>query len=336
MKFGSLSLSFFFSFLLTSCSCSRSGEADSICDKEAPSIIFDTDICGSTDDLVALRAIYRYADEGKCNLLGVIVDREGERNASCVDIFNTFYGHADIPVGLVRDGIKGAKVWNDYSGIAEWVDSVGNPLFTHTIDDYSSLPDGFMLYRQLLSSAPDKSVTIVSVGFLTALAQLLESEGGQQLVTDKVKALYMMGGKFVDGNPDYNFAQGPEYAAKFFTLWPSSTPVFISPSEVGGGVYYNREQLLSDMQSVDIDPLKEVYARSTTDTTQKMWDFLAVLHAVEGDGWFKLSESGVVTVDSVGNTVFSPSSHGNFRYQLPGDKAWNDSVLTKIRGVICH
>ncbi|MDE6268712.1 MAG: nucleoside hydrolase [Muribaculaceae bacterium] len=322
-------------FLLISCSSSRRGETDSICDNEVPSVIFDTDICGSTDDLVALRAIYKYADEGKCNLLGVIVDREGERNASCVDVFNTFYGYADIPVGLVREGIKGAKVWNDYSGIAEWVDSVGNPLFSHTIEDYSSLPDGFLLYSQLLSSAPDKSVTIVSVGFLTALAQLLESEDGIQLVTDKVKALYMMGGKFVDGKPDYNFAQGPEFAEKFFTLWPSTTPVFISPSEVGSGVYYNRERLLSDMQSVGRDPLKEVYARSMTDTTQKMWDFLAVLHAVEGDRWFKLSDSGFVTVDSVGHTFFTPSPDGNFCYQLPGDKAWNDSVLTKIRSVIC-
>lgn len=319
--------------LLVSCSGGQKSGAE-MAVADVPSIIFDTDICGSTDDLVALRAIYDYIDEGKCNLLGIIVDREGERNASCVDVFNTFYGHPDIPVGLVRQGIKDAKVWNDYSAIAQWVDSVGSPLFRHSIDDYSALPDGCELYRQLLSDAPDRSVTIVSVGFVTALAQLLELPDGPRLVADKVKALYMMGGKFVPGKPDYNFAQGPAFAGTFFRLWPAETPIFFSPSEVGKGVYYNRDQLLADMKSVGNDPLKEVYRRSLTDSTQKMWDFLAVLHAIEGDEWFRLSDRGYVTIDSLGNTSFHADPRGNCRYQLPGDEKWNAATLQKIRALL--
>ena len=44
-----------------------------------PLIIYDTDIGSSTDDLFALEMLYRYEDEGRCRLLGVVVDREGER-----------------------------------------------------------------------------------------------------------------------------------------------------------------------------------------------------------------------------------------------------------------
>ena len=71
-----------------------------------PLIIYDTDIASSADDLFALEMLYRYEDEGRCRLLGVMVDREGERNAAFADVMNTYFGHGDVPIGLVRDGIK--------------------------------------------------------------------------------------------------------------------------------------------------------------------------------------------------------------------------------------
>ncbi len=70
-----------------------------------PLIIFDTDICSSADDLFALETLYRYEDEGRCCLLGVMVDREGERNAAFADVMNTYFGHGDVPIGLVRGGM---------------------------------------------------------------------------------------------------------------------------------------------------------------------------------------------------------------------------------------
>ena len=313
------------------CSCN-----DTDCCKtvEQPKIIFDTDIVGSTDDLVALCALYKYMDEGKCDVIGIVVDREGEMNAACVDLFNTYYQHPDIPIGLVRNGIKDPVAWNDYSGISQWKDSAGNTLFHHTINHYSNLPDGWELYRSLLHSAPDKSVTIVSVGFVTALSQLLESEGGQQLVADKVKALYIMGGNFVVDAPDYNFAQGPEFAQSFILRWPESTPIFFSPSEVGNGIYYSKQQLLDDLSDMEVHPLKEIYRRNEEDESARMWDPLTVIHAVEGDEWFSLSEWGHVTIDSEGNTTFTASPNGNCRYQKPGDASWNAATLHKIRHFI--
>ena len=41
-------------------------------------IILDSDFGSSTDDLLTLLMMHRYADQGKCEVLGVIVDREGE------------------------------------------------------------------------------------------------------------------------------------------------------------------------------------------------------------------------------------------------------------------
>lgn len=46
----------------------------------------------STDDLFALMMLYRYMDMGRCNLLGVMIDRMGTANADAVDALNNFYG----------------------------------------------------------------------------------------------------------------------------------------------------------------------------------------------------------------------------------------------------
>ena len=56
-----------------------------------PLVILDTDIGSSTDDLFALEMLYRYEDEGRCRLLGVVVDREGEDYAACADVMNTYF-----------------------------------------------------------------------------------------------------------------------------------------------------------------------------------------------------------------------------------------------------
>lgn len=68
----------------------------------------------STDDLFALMMLYRYMDMGRCNLLGVMIDRMGAANADAVDALNNFYGYADIPIGLERSGIERPVVFISY------------------------------------------------------------------------------------------------------------------------------------------------------------------------------------------------------------------------------
>ena len=82
-----------------------------------PLIIHDADFGSSTDDLFALEMLYRYEQEGRCRLLGVVVDREGEDCAAVADVMNTYFGHADMPIGLVRHGIPAPMVWIDYKAL---------------------------------------------------------------------------------------------------------------------------------------------------------------------------------------------------------------------------
>lgn len=69
------------------------------------------------------------------------------------------------------------------------------------------------------------------------------------------------------------------------------------------------------------------------DPGQRMWDPLTVIHAIEGDAAFLLSERGMVSIDSHAVTTFTPSPTGNCRYQLPGDSAWVAAKLDYIRNM---
>ena len=304
-----------------------------------PLVIIDTDIGSSTDDLFALELLYCYEEEGRCKLLGVVVDREGDDCAAVADVMNTYFGHPNVPLGLVRKGISNPKVWIDYKALPTYTIGDNQPMFHRTVSDYSALPEAHTLYRRLLAKQPDHSVSICSVGFVTALAALLESEAddisplsGVELVRRKVKCLYVMGGVFGKSvEPDFNFAQGITFAQTLFSLWPKEVDMVFSPMEVGQEVEYKPEQVISDIDWTDVHPIKQVYMTCNCNTGQKMWDPMAVIHAVEGDAAFSLSERGTVILTPKAETIFTPSATGNCRYHLPGNEEWNSAMLEKIR-----
>ena len=322
------------STLMTSCSKKNSQPYSGV-----PLVIFDADICSSTDDLFALEMLYRYEEQGRCRLLGVVVDREGEANARFADVMGTYFGHSNVPIGLVRNGVKNPRVWIDYAHVAATVDSNGQPMFARSINDYSQLPDGWQLYRRLLAALPDHSVSIVSTGFVTCLAQLLQSApdsysplSGVELVRRKVKCIYVMGGVFGEAEePDFNFAQSIDFSKTFFRLWPQEVDMVFSPMEVGQDVEYTPEQVIADVSWTDAHPIKQVYLQCNCNTGQRMWDPMSVIHAVEGDSQFSLSERGTVQFTDNAETIFTPSPTGNCRYQLPGDAAWAAAMLERIR-----
>ena len=304
-----------------------------------PLVILDTDIGSSTDDLFALEMLYYYHNEGKCKLLGVVVDRMGEHCAAIADVMNTYFGHSEVPIGLVRNGIPSPQVWIDYSALPSFTGSDGAPMFHRSVDDYGTVPDGWQLYRRLLASQPDHSVSICSIGFVTSLSQLLASSAddysplnGVELVRKKVKCLYIMGGVFGESvEPDFNFAQGITFAQEFFSLWPKDVDMIFSPMEVGQGIEYKPEQVVADVDWTEVHPIKQVYLQCNCNTGQMMWDPMAVINAVEGDGAFSLSQRGTVSLTPQAETIFTPDASGNCRYQLPGTTHWNNSMLEKIR-----
>src|SRR3954465_8442004 len=73
-------------------------------DREPVPLIFDTDICGDCDDVLALGMIHSLQSRGACRLLAVTGSVDNDLAAPFVDAVNTFYGRAGIPIGVVGKG----------------------------------------------------------------------------------------------------------------------------------------------------------------------------------------------------------------------------------------
>lgn len=305
-------------------------------------MILDADFGSSTDDLFALMMLNHYIDEGRVDLQGIVVDREGDDNAGVVDIFNTYYGHPDIPVGLEHNGIKNPHCFIPYNGICNMKDSSGKPLFKRSFDSNQCL-EGYKLYRKLLSKAEDNSITIVAIGFVTTLAQLFDSKAdeysnltGLELFEKKVKAVYMQAGRFEDTDSlsGYNLRAASKQADAFFKKLPKKVDIIMSPSNIGDGMNYQPEYVMEDLRDVELNPIKTVYSYYKCDTGQRMWDTNCLVNAVMGDCQYKLSPRGWTTFVDKGEEsllLFKADPNGNARYQLPGDSYFNTEKLMDIR-----
>ncbi len=152
--------------------------------------------------------------------------------------------------------------------------------------------DAVQLYRRILSTQPNKSVTIVSIGFFTNLAKLLDSSPdrfspltGKDLVFRKVKQLVSMAaGVGIDGTGfrEFNVLVDAPSSQKVFKEWP--TPILLSGFEIGYKILTGK-RLIAD-SSIHNSPVKDAFQIALTADKntegRHSWDQTAVLVAVRG------------------------------------------------------
>ena len=66
-------------------------------------VIFDTDITGDVDDVLALAMLHTLQDRNQCELLAVTISKVNPLTGPFTDAVNTFYGRPDIAIGITRD-----------------------------------------------------------------------------------------------------------------------------------------------------------------------------------------------------------------------------------------
>ncbi|MEP4653132.1 MAG: nucleoside hydrolase, partial [Ilumatobacter sp.] len=249
-------------------------------------VILDTGIGAGVDDLGALAVLHALADAGEADILAVMVSAGGDAAAgAAVDAINTYHGRPDLPIGVV----SGPAPSEPPRYTAEL--AAGFP------NDLVDAPASVDLYRQVLSGQPDGSVTIVSVGFMTNLADLLASPGddtspstGDRLVDAKAARLVAMGGAYPESSalldsPEFNFARDAPAAQRVANDWP--TPIVFSGFEVGNSILTGA---VLQTESPEQDPVREGYRLWGVDGNQGSFDLTAVLAAVRGtaDGSFEV------------------------------------------------
>lgn len=295
-------------------------------EKQRINIIFDTDMGNDVDDALALDMLYKYVDQERISLLGISTTKRSPHCAEYIDIMNTWYGYPDIPIGVVINGSDKADDDKFVRAVCE-MEIDGKPAFARSINDYASLPSSVSLYRKILASQEDHSVDIISVGFSTNLAQLLDSPGdtyspltGKELVAKKVKSLSAMLGNFRDANfPEFNVNCDIPAAQKVVNEWP--TPIVVSPFEVGESILYPASSIQNDFTWKEPNPMVEGYkAYLEMPYDRPTWDLTSVLYVVEhGKGFFDESVAGTVTINENGYSQFTPGEDGRHIYLKVND-----------------
>ncbi len=335
-----LSLFVFVVLLLGSCNHpGTSGKENSAAAPPLP-VIFETDMGNDIDDALALAMLNNYMKAGKVDLLAVMSNKDNPYSCRYIDITDTWYGHGKIPIGKVIHGKTPDHP--SYTKVVAEMKEEGKPVFQRSVKDDDMIPDAVALYRRILSKAPDSSVVIVSVGFSTNLARLLQSGAdtvssltGKELVGKKVKLLSVMAGCFDHSIPkEYNIYNDVPAAHAVFAEWP--TPVVVSPFEVGARILYPAASIEKDFSATPHHPVADAYKSfMKMPYDRPCWDPTAVLYAVEpGAGWFTLSLPGTIAVDTVtAATSFTALPQGKHCY-LQADSLQAAKVRKRLVEVV--
>jgi inosine-uridine nucleoside N-ribohydrolase len=296
-------------------------------------VIFDTDFGPDYDDVGAITLLHCFADSGLVKILATIGSSKYKNAAAAINVFNTYFNRPEIPVALVRgDAVElGDK--------QHWTDTIISR-YPHKIQNNRDVPDALVLYRKILSSQPDHSVTIITVGFLTNLANLLKSSGdsysplnGYELVNKKVRNLVSMAGRFPTGR-EFNLAEDVNASKKVLAEWP--TTILFSGFEIGQKIKTGLP-LIHDEQ-IQKSPVKDVFAicipLAKEDSAGRMsWDETAVLVAVKGWQNYYNLEKGNCKINPDGFNEWEKS--GETRARLI-EKQSSQEVSEIINQLIMH
>jgi pyrimidine-specific ribonucleoside hydrolase len=274
-------------------------------------IIFDSDMGPDYDDVGAIAILHAYADSGYARILATVASTKYEGVAAVFSVFNTYFKRPAIPIGVPKGNASELK---DFQ---HWTDSL-LVVYPHKIKRNDEVQSSTEVYRKALSSQPDKSVVIVTTGFLTNLADLLQSPAdkyskldGRELVRRKVKQLVCMGGRFPSGS-EFNIRIDASASRVVAENWPTS--ILFSGVEIGLRI---RSGLpLIHNKSIRNSPVKDVFRicipMKPEDSAGRMsWDETAVLVAIKGyTPWYTI-ESGRIIVNSDGSNSWARdgSSH---------------------------
>ena len=309
---------------------------------ESETIIFDTDMGNDIDDALALDILFKYQDENRINLLGIMLNKDYVYAPTFVDIMCNWYGYPWIPIGVFTHAdTLSAAGYNFTTHVCNMKNEESQFIFERTITDYNKLPKAYDLYRKLLSDQPDTSVTIISVGFMTNLALLMDTQAdqyspltGKELVARKVKLLSIMAGSFTEEPyAEWNILIDKLSATRVFAEWPSK--IVVSPFELGDAIHYPGESIEHDFTWADYHPVVEGYkAFSQMPYNRSIWDLTSVLYAVEGESvFFNLSTKGDININEYGYTHFIADENGKHQY-LTATTEQQKAILNQVVNMI--
>jgi len=275
------------------------------------SIIFDSDMGPDYDDVGAITILHALADNGEARILATMASNKYEGVAAVLNVFNTYFKRPDVPIGIpFGDAVnmRDSQHWTD-TLLAK---------YPHKIETNADAQDAVKLYRKILAKQPDHSVTIVTIGFLTNISNLLNTQpdeystlNGKELIAKKVKLLVSMAGKFPSG---YEFNVDKDIAASNNVFQNVDIPVIYSGFEIGEKIKAGLP--LINNAAIKNSPVKDAFriamSQSAGDAQGRMsWDETAVLIAIKGySAYYDLHKGKMVPIATDGKNSWDDNEKG--------------------------
>lgn len=274
-------------------------------------LILDTDISPDYDDVGAMAVMHALADSGRVDILATVACNADPLVVPCMEVLNTYFRRPAIPVAVTKNP-RACKMPCEHG--VKWTEQITDA-YPHATANSADAPDAVDTYRRLLSAQPDGSVTICTVGFLTNMADLLNSSpdrhsklNGVELVKRKVRRLVSMGFHFPQGR-EYNIYCDVQSAKTVVDKWP--TEIMFSGFEIGDKILTGTRLVAAPVAG---SPVRDAYhiAFSQTGARSRMsWDQATVLAAVLGpEPCFAVERGTVAITDEDGSNTWTPDSGG--------------------------
>jgi len=257
--------------------------------------------------------------------------------AAVLNVLNTYFKRPGIPIGVVR-----GEAVNEPAK-EKW-DSMLVADYPHKISNNNEAEDALLLYRKILAAQPDTSVTIVTVGFFTNMANLLQSKpdqysplSGKDLVQQKVKRLVSMAARFdneMGTFKEFNVVRDAAASVIVFDGWP--TNIIFSGFEIGMPIHTGLPVVHN--AAISHSPVKDVFARCISMNTndkrgRNSWDETAVLVAVRGYQSYFSAVNGKIIGKADGSNGWD--ANGKRDYYLVAKRPVSE-METILDGLIMH
>lgn len=297
-----------------------------------PNVLYDCDFSADVGDLGALALLAAYHRLGHVNIIGAMCCVSAAKTPGAIDATLRWWGVNGIPVGTWKgaafdpDGSNGG--WRNYL-----YDN-----YTRTVGLASTVPDAKTEQRRILAAQPDGSVTMIAVGPLNTVNELLTSTAdahsaltGSQLVAAKVRDLWIMGGRYpTNATPEWNLQQAPADAANVASNWP--TPIYWVGYEVGGTFTVGGSPVFSGKATNDL--MRQGYANASFGASgREAWDEMTVMACAQRASDFTLTRGTNAVNASTGANTFTPSASGNHYYVMKAQAdSWYQARINRLIG----
>lgn len=278
-------------------------------------IIFDTDMGPDYDDIGAIALLHAFANQGKIEILATVSSDAHKDIPGTIEVYNKYFKRGDIPVGQtyspLAPNFTAANNWNEQI-IKKFEPALLNKKYESSVS----------IYRKVLAEQPDNSVTIVTVGFMTNISDLLQSKPdkysnltGMELLEKKVRNWVAMAGGFPQGW-EFNIHKDAGSGLYAFDHFPK--PILFTGFEIGDkiktGGKIAEQKLESSPVSVGYQINLASYAKEAV-KERSSWDQTAVLIAAENpEKYFYLSGPGTMKTEKDGSNYWEPSAQGKHKF----------------------